>query len=110
SPVGLQPHPSDAWRTSVVRSARVTAFALLLLAAPSTRMAFAVDGAWSDFGPKMTHNQPSTAGGNPPIVVARGNIYVSDRTGVNRMSLSAPNGWTYLSNGAPTNRVGRMVV
>lgn len=84
---------------------------MFLTIAVAGARAHAADGAWSDFGPRMTHNQPSTAGGNPPIVVARGNLYVSDRTGINRLSIAAPNGgWTYLANGATSNRAGRMAV
>ena len=90
----------------MLRTSTLVAPLLFIWAVTITRASNAVNGTWSDFGPRMTHNQPSTAVGNPPIVVDRGYIYVSDRSGVNKMSLAAPKAWTYLTNDASRDRVG----
>lgn len=68
----------------------------------------AVTGTWSDLGPVMTHIQSSTTGGNPPIVVNGGYLYVSDRTGVSRISLAQPSSWTYLVNPGSTLRIVKL--
>ena len=102
--------PSCRRRRAVLRTSTLVAPLLFIWAVTITRASNAVNGTWSDFGPRMTHNQPSTAVGNPPIVVDRGYIYVSDRSGVNKMSLAAPKAWTYLTNDASRDRVGRLVV
>lgn len=97
-------------RRVVLRSSRFVAPVLFLFAVTISRASNAVTGTWSDFGPRMTHNQPSIVAGNPPIVVDRGYIYVSERSGVNKMSLADPKSWTYLPNDASHDRVGRLVV
>jgi hypothetical protein len=94
----------------VSRSSRLVVLVPLLVAVTMSRRSVAAPGAWSNFGPPMPHNQPSTAVGNPPIVVTRGHIYVSDRSGVSEMSLAAPTSWTYVNDPASHDRVGRLVV
>jgi hypothetical protein len=82
---------------------------MLLLATAIGRETAAASGSWSNLGPVMEHKQPSPQGSNPPIAVGGGYIYVSDRVGVNKMSLTAPTSWEYLVKGQE-KRIGKVAV